>query len=227
MKARIIIILILFAAINISYSQETAYRMSIGIGSYSMKDFKNQIEDSKQYMPVEAKTLNNFPPFLNYHAALRFYSKRRQIYFEPEFAFYSTGCRLDYRDYSGELTIDFETIAFAFSLKSGTYFGPVKKFNFGIYEQISSYFTTYKIKEKVRLYDESASSSAQVRYTSMGVEAGFLGRYVLNGRFDILSSIGYYQQIYTFKNFHRNPDWSGLRFEIGIIYKLLTKKDKE
>lgn len=218
MKKTIILSLILLVSAFLLNANAQPLHLSTGIGTYSMSDIRNYINDSKRYLPVEAKTFNDFPPFFNYHIAMRFKNTGKTRYFEPEVGFFSTGSRLNYVDYSGEMNIDFILTSFLIGFETGTYFSSTKKLNFGLYHQLSFYYTNFKVKEMIRLGNESESSSSGINLSHLAIEVGFFGEYDLPGRFSLTSGIGYSQQIVTLERASRKPDWSGFRFELGLIY---------
>lgn len=218
MKKTIISLFVIIASAFLFKTYAQQLHLSAGIGSYSMGNLRNQIESSKKRLPVEAKIFNDFPPYFNYHIALRWHNNPKTTYFETELGFFSTGSRLNHIDYSGELNIDFLLSSIMTGFEMGTYLNTMNKLNYGFYHQLSYYTTFLKIEEKIRLGNESESYSSGIRLSHLAIEAGFFGVYNISDRFSLSSSIGYSQQLVTLERASRKPDWSGIRFEVGLIY---------
>ncbi|MDZ7742645.1 MAG: hypothetical protein U5Q03_13060 [Bacteroidota bacterium] len=178
------------------------------------------VEFAEIFIPVDVNTFNDFPPYLNYHLAFREHGKNKQDYFEIEYAFYSTGSRLNYQDYSGEYNLDVKLNAHSFAIKYGTFFHHGNHLNLGLYQQLSSYFTTIKFVEEISVYGESNSSKSSAGIKHLGLEAGAMGVYPFSTKLGLFISLGYYQQMYTFRKGKYVPDWSGFRSELGVLFNL-------
>ncbi|MCF8227725.1 MAG: hypothetical protein K9G58_05060 [Bacteroidales bacterium] len=220
MRIQVLLIFMTIFPLESVTSQTYIGRIGSGVGSYNMKEMSEYVNFAKIFIPVDVKTFNDFPPYLNYHLALRKHGKNEQDYFEIEYAFYSTGSRLNYQDYSGEYNLDVKLNAFSFALKYGTFFHQGKHLKLGLYQQLSSYFTKIKFIEEINVYGESGTSKSSAGTKHLGLEAGAMGVYPFSNKMGLFTSLGYYQQMYTFRKGKYVPDWSGIRFELGLLFDI-------
>jgi hypothetical protein len=229
MKIRSIILVILitiFGYIN-TYSQIT-FSFSIGTSKHSMtelKDFNNYIIDN---LPVNAKIVDNFPftPFYECNLLYNF----NKIFIGVSYSYHSTGSRISYIDYSGEIKID--------QIISSNTIGPIVKYNFyktGNFRYLSFISikyqsTSYKISDYSRIYEFEESGgekfSSQSAISNLGVEVLYLYK-----NYGITAFIGFTLDFTgNFKFDGRdefNPDWSGISLGLRFSYDFKFAKHKE
>ena len=227
MRKNIVAIILILCSIAIS-AQEIKIEFNSGMGSYDMNDLKELNAYYLKNLPVAAKITDNFPTQPFYSIGL-IYQTNSMFSFGLTGSFVTTGSRISYKDYSGELVYD--NVVKAYS--PGIQFGLIlvdKKLHLSQETNISYAFTNLEMKEKIinqASEDDFKSNSIlleprlRVSYLidrfELGAKAGYLidfgSKYYLDGKND--SFLQNPQSDNSLKN-----KWSGFRLGlfVGFVF---------
>jgi hypothetical protein len=228
-KVNITLIMILVSIVSFSQLRiEAGY----GFGTYSLKDLRDMNSEILRNLPVEGRITDDFPAQPYYNAGL-LYQVTDIVSLGITGNYYTTGSRISYKDYSGELKIDNVLSSYSPGIAAG--FKLVDK-KLKLFEEtrISYSFTKLKMKEKIiSLNDETVFKSCglqveprfKLSYNICGLEfglnAGYLvdfgGKNRLVGNKDaILQFTGSKEAVKT--------NWSGIRLGASIGYYFQLQK---
>jgi uncharacterized membrane protein len=234
---------LLFILLFISLNLKAQFGISgnIGYGSYSMDNLKGfnvayQNQTSTQFN-LKLDQLENFPMFWNFSFET-FYRDSSNIRISLVYTYLSTGSRLYYEDYSGEISFDNITVANVLGIKIlkslinlpldfGLYINPQILLN----KNCFNYSFSLNLNQ-----DHSAYNKTKGKAINVGTSAGFFLKKRIN-KFEINFEAGYYLDIYKgaikakvdgtkyeMKNRETNTslkyEWTGFRGSIGISYFL-------
>lgn len=194
-----------------------------------LKKFNRDIISS---LPVNPKVVDDFPsqPYIEGSIV---YHNTNPMYLGLSFGYHSTGSRISYKDYSGELKIDNVLSAYSpgivvgaiitdkvLVLKSEANFS-YSISNLEIIEQILSE------KDQLKLESHSFQLEPRIRLTYLlnefefGLRGGYLidfgGKYSLEGNPDSFLENGEDDAI--------KSNWSGIRFGLSVAYNIHFKKE--
>jgi hypothetical protein len=146
----------------------------------------------------------------------------------------STGSRIHYRDYSGEIRTDQLLSRRAFGLHIETKTHPQSKLTFIIFSQFSFRRSFLEIKEKIRVFDQESGNTAEFVASGIGIVPGVAGQLqvapiILRAElgFDYLSINQPFHLKGNEEAVLRNPDgskvravWNGIRpgVTVGIAF---------
>jgi len=85
--------------------QTLSFSADIGYGNYSMSGLKSFNNDILNTLPVEARLIDDFPAQPFFYGSI-IYQTKSPVYVGVSCGYYTTGSRISYKDYSGELRID-------------------------------------------------------------------------------------------------------------------------
>jgi hypothetical protein len=104
-----------------SHAQSTCFIYAEGdYNFFNMSDLKvlqNEVLDDFQVLNIHGEIVHSYPPYYGFEIGLLFpLSKdtKNKTFIGGQFAYTSTGGRIDYRDYTGELTIDQVAVLYSF-----------------------------------------------------------------------------------------------------------------
>jgi hypothetical protein len=201
----------------------------IGIGQCRMQDLKKIQDERLSTIPLPAKITDDFPWTLNYSGELNVHLKNFCVGFA--YFFLSSGSRISYSDYSGELTMDITTSAHGFGPSIMYPFYRKDRFLIGGRLQIPLMFSLIKSKDYVRILDESETSSETLYSFSIGLFPSIETSYNLS-RWSLKLDIGYLIDskgrlveddnltIYLDNKDYYTTDWSGFHFDFRLGYIL-------
>jgi len=221
------LLFIFSVAIHWASAQNIRFEMGAGMGSFKMDDLKELNTTYLKLLPVKAKITDDFPVQPWYNVAL-IYQTASNVYFGLTGSYVSTGSRVSYKDYSGELIFDNVLTSCSPGIRAGLQFSG-NKIRLSAENTLSYSFSRLKMNEKILTTEEKRlflSNSIQtepglrVSYRlsvfELSVKAGylidFMGENKLDGKSD--------QVLYLndSKNKIKN-DWSGFRLgaSLGIV----------
>lgn len=168
-----ILISIFFVAIIVKAQDDyNIVRVELGYGSYNMSDLEDVqnyiIEIYSQYQ-IPVASVDNFPPFWNFQIQ---YARKLNESFSLSgfFGFASTGGRVHYSDYSGEIESD-QVVSANFYGAGGEYiFNPIEPFKYFISFQASIIFSSLELNDMIRIYNETTNSTTKLNSTGVGIE---------------------------------------------------------
>lgn len=221
-------IVLLLANINPSSAQTTSLRVEANIGSFTMtdpKEFQDGLPSAllgKDYKSIPYKTYHNFGPTPGYDVVLTFPIGPTE--WSILGGYNSTGSRLHYKDYSGEIKVDqvISNMHFAIDYSLVTLPG-----HYGILFKPSIAagiaFSDHKLESLFVLqglptdtYNDHLTSRQWFALPSCKME------YQVS-RFLLMARLGYHVQINFNDDFR--PNWSGIRAGAGI--GIILKKGQE
>src|SRR6188768_3658563 len=97
---RFLITLLVFSGYNLT-GQTLKLEGVASFGSYAQRDFKDLMRQDQKTSPYPLKIVNDYPAYFNYTA--RFRIGFNKFSFGHNFKLMSSGAKLHYRDYSGEV----------------------------------------------------------------------------------------------------------------------------
>lgn len=97
------LLLILFLS-NSSFGQTVRFDYVIGVGAYHMGQLKEFQESRLRGLTVNAKLVDNYPPFI--FNQLKGAIRLQKVWLGMSYRNASSGSRISYRDYSGEIRLD-------------------------------------------------------------------------------------------------------------------------
>jgi hypothetical protein len=147
-------------------------RAKLGYGSYYMSDLEevqNYLIDYYAQYQIPISSVDNFPPYWNFQIQ---YARKLNDSFSLSgfYGYASTGGRVHYLDYSGEIKSD-QVVSANFYGAGGEYiFNPSEPFKYFISFQASIVFSSLEIKDLFRIYNDATSSTTKLSSNSVGFE---------------------------------------------------------
>lgn len=222
MKHTIFIFFLLMLSANDidARKMDFAIELNSGIATFDMGDLRGVNWEVLEAVPFPAEITSDFPPYIFYQGTLLF-GGNSTLNIGFCFAYYSTGSRVSYKDYSGEYKFDI--------LMSSTNFGLVFDLNLNKNKDQTFFFKPYvrfglmtsqmDAFESTRIADVQQKDADSWNLTGIHVEPGL--KFIYNfGLYGVGANAGY--QFDTGLGVDDVSDWNGLR--AGIFVKLhLTK----
>jgi hypothetical protein len=224
MKKTITIIVFIIFAYN-TFAQiiiEAGY----GMGSYSLNDLRDMNSEILKTLPVQGKVTDDFPMQPFYGIGI-FHQTTNVLSLGLTGTYNTTGSRISYKDYSGELKID--NILTSWSPGLAARFKLMdKKLNLYQETRISCAFSKLQMSEEIISYSEEMtfkSSGLQIEpkfkltYDISNLEFGVNGGYLLDigGKNKL---VGDKKSFLQFKD-STDPiktNWSGIRLSATVSY---------
>lgn len=222
-RATIIISFITLFACNLNAQLDLSFKLGQGI--YSMKNLKSFNETIIQSLPIKAKVVDNFPKTLFFEGDISY--NKGFLYYGISYSHFSTGSRVTYSDYSGELTYD--------QILSSNSIGPIvkivlnktQKIHFIPYLSTKIIGTKYKLLENIKIFTQTNSKTTE--FTSTGLILNF-GMDVIckirNAGFGVFCSYSIDSDNDLYKgdkkvvldnNERFSTNWSGIRFGFTLL----------
>lgn len=215
--------------ISISYGQRFKIDVGYGLATYLMNDLKDMNNNIIKNLPVKAQITDDFPLTPFYYAGVNI-NITSHFYLGVNCSFNTTGSRISYKDFSGELKYDNILSCYSPGIKAGLilYDKSIRvsgetSFSFGM--------TKLKIKNEIlNVTDEVIFNSNSLR-----IEPGFAISYPLLRRIEVGAKAGYLIDIgsrnksvddkniilknQTTDDVVKN-NWSGLRISasVGLLF---------
>jgi hypothetical protein len=204
---------------------------SIGYGHCKMQDLKDFQALRLKDIILPAKITEDFPWTIHYGGEFNVQFKKCSAGFS--YFFLTSGSRISYSDYSGEINMDVTAIAHGF--------GPLiicplyknDKFWFGPRLQIPLMFSRVTENNYIRLLNESESYNHKTYSWSIGLFPSFEANYSLP-RLSFGLNLGYLidskgriveendMTIYFGNKYQNTTEWSGFQFDFRIGYTLFS-----
>ncbi len=224
---------VLLLYITLPSSAQISFGYRFGMGSYKMSEMSSlltelQHEIKLQY-PVPISITDNFPNHYTQYGELT-YSKEKHDY-GINFTYLSTAGRLAYSDYSGEIAYNLNANAFRIGAIYRNFFFQTnsgQKNNLSLFAEISPAITInnitsdgyYEIKSGRNQIDKKHILESKTVGFSITPYAGIQWNFTES--FGANLGIGYNAEISSQNKEIRDRkiDWSGVRFGLGLQYKL-------
>jgi hypothetical protein len=231
MKNVILILAVSFPAI--CFAQQVQVSFSTGWATFNMQSMRAHQAELQSQFPVNVKIVESFPSFLHYEVAVTAAINMR---FKVGLAggYSSTGGRMHYSDYSGEITC--EQLARSGMLAVRGDMRLNKSENFPIYVTLKAGVATgrYDLDVQSRVNDEEETDHQRFQSMNIFIEPGIIlnkriYRFIyatVNAGYNLNVSKGklYWTEN---KNFHLfldengddvQLDWSGVRASCGLTF---------
>jgi hypothetical protein len=223
-----IISLLLFQIVFNAYGQRLKIEVGFGWGTYSMKDLKKLNESLLNSYPVDPAITDDFPSGHYYYTTVS-YAVNQNVSLGLVCNYNSTGSRINYKDYSGELKFDNIVSCYSPGLQAEFNLSSGKHFRLSQETNISFLFTKLKIREEILGQDNQLIFNSQ----SFGIEPGFVLSYIFK-RIELSTKVGYLLDTKGKNKLKSNKDiilkdisthevvknnWSGTRvsFSLGVL----------
>jgi len=202
-----------------------------GIGWFSMKEFHDFQEHLRSSFPVAARITEQFPAYVIYDASIA-WQLRRTGFLGVYYQYGSTGGRIHYKDYSGEIYSDqlfhYNTIA----LNAGEALEFGKNYSLRVDLHPGATFTSLELLSVTKIGDQRYQES----YKFHSINATMQPTFELTktwGNFGLKLSAGYHIAVYAGKvklKGNKNAillgsstdpiaaSWDGLRLGLSGIY---------
>lgn len=206
--------------------------LRIGYGSYSMQELKGfQSQLAKQVDDYRMRITDRFPSYLYYEGAV-VVPLGEEFFYAANVAYGSTGGRVHYSDYSGELKFDQLLKYVSAGASIGVTTGNSNKYVFAFSLRPAIVLTRFDLDLLSRIGDRKEAESFGFRSTTITLqpECSLTRRF---GRLRIEAAVGYNFDILKGKLLLRNDkevylldasgnpvhaEWSGARLAVGMSY---------
>jgi len=217
-------LIVLFLTVSLTYGQKIKLEIGYGTGTYSMKDLKEMNSSILKNLPVEAKITDNFPSRPYYDGGL-FYLLNNHISVGLTERYYTTGSRISYKDFSGQLTYDNILSSYSTGIQ-GEFALTYKSIRISEVTNISYCFTKLKMNNLIM----GSSDLSKYNSNSIQIEPRFKLSYLIK-KIELGARVGYLVDIggknklsgdknLILKNLLTGKDiqnnWSGFRIAISI-----------
>lgn len=232
MMKKVLILLLIVCALPSAKSQ-VGFGYRIGHGSYKMSAMSSllvQIQrDLQQEFPVPMMVTDDFPNHYNHFAEVS-YSKRNSD-LGVNFTYLSTGGRVAYSDYSGELAYNLHAVGYRFGLHYRNFYfqtNPDQDKNLSLFIELSPGITQNDISSQGYYRTETGRNELAEKYMINSKSTG-LSINTYNGiqwniirSFGINLGVGYQAELSgKVKDSDTKIDWSGVRVGLGLNYKFV------
>jgi hypothetical protein len=221
---KMIVCLLLFQIIANTFGQKFNIEVGYGMGTYSMTDLKELNSSILENLPVDAEITDNFPPQPFYIAGLSFMVNRKTSFCITG-SYCTTGSRISYKDYSGELIYDNILSSYSPGIQV-SYTLLDKMLRLTGETNFSLSFSKLKLQEEILSSSNSAKFysnsfqieprfklSYQIKCIELGARAGYLIDFEGNNKKEG-------EKEFILRNTKTGKDiktnWSGVRLSISI-----------
>lgn len=230
----------IFICLSLFFFSETQAQFQIAISSgyatYKMEDLKAHQEELRPQFPVDAKTTVSFPGYLFYelNGGYTFNSK---LFTGVGIAYGSTGGKIHYGDYSGEISLEHRLKHFTLSTIVGRKILLKDRLNLILDLQPSFIFGGLEMAFESRIGTDVEDDLTSFKSLNIAIQPNIqLERRA--GPVFLFIRAGYSQNIFSSKLFLKaddqyylldedgekiRADWSGLRATLGLSYVLKSK----
>jgi hypothetical protein len=206
-----------------------------GYGKYAMDDLKTLQHSYLVNLPVNAEIVNNFParPF----PEIKVFYFLKILSAGLTYSFHSTGSKVNYKDYSGEINYTQITNLNAFGQFVRLRFLNVKHMRASLSFQTNLAYTNLKLSQTVQIFDENASEAYKLKAFSIfgepgldvifpfkNFEIGLFGGYCIDTKGEFYLNNDASMHITLPDNKNARTNWSGYRIGIMLNYLLNFKK---
>jgi hypothetical protein len=232
MRKKSLLFLLFFLVTGLLFSQTSIVAFS-GYGYYSMSDLKSLQGEFKNEFPVDAKITSAFPAFWYFEggAIQRFNEK----YFAGALiGSGSTGGRVHYKDYSGEIGADQTLRYYSLAIPIGLILNPNSKFSVFKFDlRPGATFTNLSLRFYSTIGNQSSNQIVELNSLNIVLQPGFsfLKRF---GNFGVEIQASYNLTLVAGKLYVKDSqnyllnaankevkaDWSGFRISSGFSFFL-------
>lgn len=220
---------IIMILISLGSFAQIRIEATYGYGTFSLNDLREMNTEIAKNLPVEARITDDFPAQPVYSAGL-YYQATDIVYIGVTGSYYSTGSRISYKDFSGELKIDNILTTYSPGIAAG--FKLVDK-KLKLYEEtrLLYSFSTLKMNEEIintsdEMSFKSSAFQAEPRfrllYSIYGIELGLNAGYLIDfgGKNRSVDNKDAILRYTTGSKEEIKTSWSGIRVGASLGYYL-------
>lgn len=229
------ILILLISLSHCAYSQTDSiiFSYQLGVGTYQMGSLRDMNEDRLATIPAKAKILQNYPPFF-IHTFKLGWTLGNSDYIGAVGEYSSTGSRISYKDYSGELKFDSKISAISIGTQYLIRLTEVNKFQLNVGSYLLANFTTLTFDSFLIANEIEESATDVLKSIGVSLVPCFSASKDYKS-FVFATELGVNIQAYS-QDLHipGNPDvklindsnsfikqdWSGLRLNLSVSYLL-------
>ncbi len=152
---RISLLATLLLFLHSAYGQQPGIEFKSGYSTYAMNDLQKLSAYQKSHSNIPLKITADFPPFVTF--GTRIFVKFKQVETGIDYTYLSTGGRVHYRDYSGQIGFDQIAVAHAVGIFAGGQFVEHHRFTLKGSLLISLYSSTVNFNQYVNVGNYSES----------------------------------------------------------------------
>lgn len=234
-----IVLLAIIVALPLATFGQVQVSVRAGYGFYSMSELKTFQEGLKSEFPVSLRTTEAYPPYLYYEGSFQFIIRER-VPLGISVTYGSTGSRLHYSDYSGEIFADQFVKYLAIGLPVAWIFPSKNTWSLQVELKPNISFNELALKLQSSVANQTEAEQLDFKSMDIGIQPGFaiIKRFgpvglllqagfnigLMNGELFLKKDDAYYL---TQRNGdHVSTDWTGLRIAAGINYSFKSRKSK-
>jgi len=224
---------VLFSTVGFGQLKVT---LSTGYGTYTMGDMKSLQEELQEGYPVDAKITESFPGYAYYDLSVTKQTGERFV-IGGYFTYGSTGGRIHYEDYSGEVSSNQLVRYYSLGFPLGIMISDdldANAWNFQL--DFKPHFTMGELllEFSSRIGSQRDAGSYEFRSFNFGIEPGFTAERRIGDKWGIDLFAGYNLTVVQGKLFFNETegaylqneqnqaiglDFSGLRVMLGLSYR--------
>ncbi len=203
---------------------------STGLAGFNMKEMKEHQSELKAQFPTDVRVVEAFPAFWFYELSLKG-EITNQVRIGGAIGFTSTGGRMSYRDYSGEIECNQMTTALIAAIQSEVILNPNAKLPISLTCKTGADFSRYNLDISVDVNNTKDADNIKLNSINLFIEPGITACKRIVGKLSGTLNAGY--NINTFKGRQKlvnNNDlflldssgneirlnWSGFRLGVGL-----------
>ncbi len=174
-KYVITVLLLIFFIQHAAHTQTISIRINSGINFFNMKDLK-EYQGMMNVNWFGTKAVKSFPPYFNYQLQTTLHFSQHiegGIYTD----YTSTGGRLDYKDYSGEIRYDQVVSRFSIGALFEYKIFKVDIFSIDLSSKLSYQTSKLKLESLLQLQGDEQSRTSEYTSDGIGIEPGAAAGY--------------------------------------------------
>jgi hypothetical protein len=226
---RYVILIALFIIPGYSFSQ-LHLSFSTGLAGFDMREMKGHQSELKIQFPIDVKIIESFPPYWFYNLSLT-KELTKEVSVGGAIGFVSTGGRMHYRDYSGQIECNQFTTGIVLAGQTEVLLNPAGKLPIYFSGKAGAVFGHYNLDLIFELNNSQDSDNLKFNSINYFIEPGFMMSKHLFGIFSGNLNVGYNLNIIKGKlklssnndlSLQDNSgnkvslDWSGFRLSAGL-----------
>lgn len=203
---------------------------STGLAGFNMQEMKKHQSELQAQYPVDVKIMESFPSFLFYELCMSG-EVRDQWRLGGAIGFTSTGGRMHYRDYSGEIECDQFTTAWTGAIQNEVLLNPTGKVAIYLTGKVGAIFGRYDLDLFSEVNSVPYSESLEFKSLNIFAEPGLMMSKSIVRSLSAHLTAGYNVNIYKGNQTLAEDsnlflqdnsgnvvslDWSGFRIGVGL-----------
>ncbi len=212
-----------------AHAQNLSLRLKLGYSFHNMSELKSLnksiLNVYQNQFGIDAESFHSYPPYWDFQIQTVIIFPDGRIGVGVLGGLTSTGSRIHYSDYSGELTNDRLLHRYAYGLHFENLLNPKGKIKFVFLFQMSVHKSFLKFTEALSVFETSIAESHKFKVTSYALTPGIAAQFDLFRPLSLRVELSYEYQLYggTFllKNTRRPPvetEWDGIRAGVLMVF---------